>query len=151
MAIGVCSISSAGLTSSTLLATATVSGVLLIGSEKAEAQTVRMNTRQSVRSVARNTRQSVVRPASTYRNVRQTSRQVSRNTRQSVRQISRRHFYTLPAGYRWVTYGRYRYCFYGGRYYYPYIYGGRTVYIQVNVNSSNPAPPPSSQVIVNVN
>ncbi|MFT5041984.1 MAG: hypothetical protein ACI8TX_002964 [Hyphomicrobiaceae bacterium] len=50
--------------------------------------------------------------------------------------------------YRWVTSGRYRYCFYGGRYYYPYMYGGKTVYIQVNVSSSNPTPPSSTQVIV---
>ena len=46
-----------------------------------------------------------------------------------------------------MTRGAYRYCFYKGLYYYPYMYGGRTVYIQVDYNSP---PPPSDQVIINV-
>lgn len=121
--LGVITAAAAMLTgASALIATSTIGGAMMVTTQQAEAQSVRMNNRQSRSSVARNTRQ-----------------------------ITRRHFYALPRGYRWVTYGRYRYCYHGGRYYYPYMSGGRTVYIQVNVSSSNPAPPSSSQVIVNVN
>ena len=62
-------------------------------------------------------------------------------------------FYALPRGCAWRTYAGRRYCYYGGLYYYPYVYGGKTVYINIEVNSSGHpmAPPPSSQVIVNVN
>jgi hypothetical protein len=139
-------------TSVLLLATATI-GIVLASADTAAAQTVRMNNRQSVNSVSRNTRQAVRQVARTpanagqdiARNANQASRQVSRNSYQSARQISRRHFYTIPAaGYRWVTYGTYRYCYYGGLYYYPYMYGGKTVYIQVNATVSNPVPPPAS-------
>ncbi|MFT5410023.1 MAG: Ni/Co efflux regulator RcnB [Verrucomicrobiales bacterium] len=145
--------------STTVLVAAATTGIVLASAEQAEAQTVRMNNRQSRSSVSRNTRQTVRQVTRTpgnagrdiARNANQAGRQVSRNTRQSVRQISRRHFYALPTGYRWVTFGKYRYCYHGGLHYYPYMHSGKTVYIQVDVSSSSPTPPSSTQVIVNVN
>ncbi len=121
------------------------------------AQTVRMNSRQSVRSVSRNSAQAARQIARTpanagadiARNTRQATRQVSRNSYQSARQISRRHFYTLPAGYRPVTYGAYRYYYVGGLYYYPYMDAGTTVYINVDVDASgNPIPPPPASAVL---
>jgi hypothetical protein len=51
--------------------------------------------------------------------------------------------WALPAGaaaFRWGAYSNYRA---GGRYNYPYMMGGRTVYVQIDVDSSgNPLPPP---------
>ena len=125
--------------------------------DEAGAQSVRGNTRQSARSTSRNARQSSRQvdrtPANDARNVarnaNQASRQVSRNTKQSARQISRRHFYTLPSGYRWVTRGAYRYCYYQNRYYYPYMHGGQTVYIEVDVDSDGePLPPPPAEEVI---
>ncbi len=121
------------------------------------AQTVRMNTAQSVRSVSRNSAQAARQIARTpanagadiARNTRQATRQVSRNTYQSARQISRRHFYTLPAGYRAITYGTYRYYYVGGLYYYPYMDAGNTVYINIDVDASgNPLPPPPASAVL---
>lgn len=74
-------------------------------------------------------------------------RQGARASRQTGRQVSRarrRGVYSLPAGYRPYSYGSYNYYFAGGRYYYPYMYGGRTVYINIEVSASgNPGPPPA--------
>ena len=82
---------------------------------------------------------------------RQAGRRGAQYSRQTGRQVSRarrRGYYALPVGYRPVTYGRYNYYFAGGRYYYPYMYGGRTVYVTVNVDASgNPGPPPPPGLI----
>lgn len=61
--------------------------------------------------------------------------------------------YAMPAGYRVVPYGRYKYYYQGGIYYYPYMFGGRTVYVQVDVNASGQPlpPPPPSQIQVEIN
>jgi hypothetical protein len=40
------------------------------------------------------------------------------------------------------AYGGYRYYRVGPRYYYPYMYMGRTVYIDINVQGGYPMPPP---------
>ncbi|WP_038159462.1 hypothetical protein [Verrucomicrobium sp. BvORR106] len=72
-------------------------------------------------------------------------RQGARSSRQDGRQTSRarwRGTYVLPAGAAVVAVGGYRYYRVGPRYYYPYMYGGRTVYIDINVVGGNPVPPP---------
>ena len=57
--------------------------------------------------------------------------------------------YTLPAGYRAVTFGSYRYYYYGGIYYYPYYMSGRTVYVEIDVTSNgDPGPPPPASSFV---
>ncbi|MFT4548693.1 MAG: hypothetical protein ACI8XO_001490 [Verrucomicrobiales bacterium] len=74
-------------------------------------------------------------------------RQGARGSRQTGRQVSRarrRGYHSLPVGYRPFRYGRYSYYVAAGRYYYPYMYSGRTVYITINVDASgNPTPPPA--------
>jgi hypothetical protein len=35
----------------------------------------------------------------------------------------------------------------GPRFYYPYVYGGRTVYIDINVQDGNPEPPPAADSV----
>lgn len=67
---------------------------------------------------------------------------VRRTSRRTARRVTRRHIYTMPHGYRVVPIGAYRYYYYGGLYYYPYSISGRTTYVQVTVNISNPTPPP---------
>lgn len=69
----------------------------------------------------------------------------ARDSRQTGRQISRarrRGCYALPRGAAPFVFGGYRYYRVGPRFYYPYMYGGRTVYIDINVSGGNPAPPP---------
>ena len=76
---------------------------------------------------------------------RQVGRMQARDSRQAGRQTSRarrRGFYGLPGGAVPFAYGGYRYYRVGPSYYYPYMYGGRTVYIQINVQGGYPAPPP---------
>jgi hypothetical protein len=76
---------------------------------------------------------------------RMAGRQGARNSRQAGRQTSRarrRGCYGLPGGALPFAYGGYRYYRVGPRFYYPYIYMGRTVYIDINVNGGYPAPPP---------
>jgi hypothetical protein len=76
---------------------------------------------------------------------RMAGRQGARNSRQAGRQTSRarrRGCYGLPGGAVPFAYGGYRYYRVGPRYYYPYMYMGRTVYIDINVNGGYPAPPP---------
>ncbi len=71
---------------------------------------------------------------------------VRRTSRRTARRVTRRHIYTMPHGYRVVPFGRYRYYFYGGLYYYPYSISGQTVYVQVNINADNPVPPPVGSI-----
>jgi hypothetical protein len=76
---------------------------------------------------------------------RMAGRQGARNSRQQGRQTSRarrRGCYGLPGGALPFAYGGYRYYRVGPRFYYPYMYMGRTVYIDINVNGGYPAPPP---------
>ncbi len=78
---------------------------------------------------------------------RRMGRQGARNSRQNGRQTSRarrRGFYGLPGGAVAFSYGGFRYFRVGPRYYYPYMYGGRTVYIDIDVNGGYPAPPPAA-------
>lgn len=68
-----------------------------------------------------------------------------RAARQAGRQASRarrRGYYGLPVGAVPYAYGGYRYYRVGNSYYYPYMYGGRTVYVDVEVYGGCPAPPP---------
>ena len=76
---------------------------------------------------------------------RMAGRQGARNSRQAGRQTSRarrRGCYGLPGGAMPYMYGGYRYYRVGPRYYYPYMYMGRTVYIDIDVRGGYPAPPP---------
>ena len=76
---------------------------------------------------------------------RAAGRQVARGSRQTGRQVSRarrRGYYGLPGGAVPFVHGGFRYYRVGGRYLYPYMYGGRTVYIDIDVNGGYPAPPP---------
>ena len=76
---------------------------------------------------------------------RAAGRQGARASRQSGRQTSRarrRGYYGLPGGAVPFAHGGYSYYRVGGRYLYPYMYGGRTVYIDVDVSGGYPAPPP---------
>ena len=72
--------------------------------------------------------------------------------RRTSRRVTRRRMYTLPAGYRVVNRGAYRYYYYSGVYYYPYYISGQTVYVEVDVDvNGNPeSPPPASEVNVSV-
>lgn len=76
---------------------------------------------------------------------RAAGRQGARDSRQTGRQVSRarrRGCYALPHGAAPFAYGGYRYYRVGPRFYYPYMYMGRTVYIDINVSGGYPAPPP---------
>lgn len=76
---------------------------------------------------------------------RAAGRQGARDSRQTGRQTSRarrRGCYALPGGAVPFRHGGYSYYRVGGRYYYPYMYGGRTIYIDIDVNGGYPAPPP---------
>lgn len=76
---------------------------------------------------------------------RAAGRQGARGSRQTGRQVSRarrRGCYALPHGAAPFAYGGYRYYRVGGRYYYPYMHAGRTVYIDIDVSGGYPAPPP---------
>jgi len=79
------------------------------------------------------------------RGSRQSGRQGAQDSRQAGRQTSRarrRGCYGLPGGAVPFRHGGYNYYRVGGRYLYPYMYGGRTVYIDIDVNGGYPAPPP---------
>lgn len=79
------------------------------------------------------------------RGERQEGRQGARISRTTGRVVSRSRFrgcYVLPRGAVVFPFGGYRYYRVGPRFYYPYMYGGRTVYIDINVVAGNPAPPP---------
>lgn len=76
---------------------------------------------------------------------RMAGRQGARASRQTGRQVSRarrRGCYALPHGAVAFRYGGYSYYRVGARYYYPYMYMGRTVYIDIDVSGGYPAPPP---------
>ncbi len=84
-----------------------------------------------------------------YGQVRRVSRRTSRRT---MRRVARRHFYTMPHGcvpFRWGAYNYYRL---GSIFYYPYMLHGRTIYVEVDVDSSGRplAPPPASQIDVDI-
>jgi hypothetical protein len=70
--------------------------------------------------------------------------------RRAARQAYRarcRAYYGLPVGAVPFVYGGYRYYRVGGAYYYPYMYGGRTVYVDVGVYGGYPvAPPPIGSI-----
>lgn len=72
--------------------------------------------------------------------------------RRTSRRVTRRHLYGLPGGYRPYRWGAYNYYRVGSLFYYPYMYQGRTVYIEINVDSGgNPLPPPpASQALVEI-
>ncbi len=109
--------------------------VLVSGS--AEAQTVRATSRRTARRTSYRTtaRHVTPGPAGVHGTARRTARRTSRR-------VTRRHLYTMPRGYRVVPIGGYRYYYYGGLYYYPYYVSGKTVYVQVEVNTTKPTPPP---------
>lgn len=75
-----------------------------------------------------------------------------RTARRTTRRVVRRHMFFMPAAAAAVTFGPYRYFRYNGIYYYPYMMGGRTTYIEIDVDASGHpmAPPPASQVEVEI-
>ncbi len=81
--------------------------------------------------------------------VRGTARRTARRT---TRRVTRRHYWALPGPYTPFRWGAYNYYRCGGIFYYPYMFGGRTVYVEVNVDSSgNPLPPPPpDQVAIDI-
>lgn len=112
---------------------------LMTTSSNSEARTVRGAARSTGRRTARRT---------TSRNVGYRTAPVVRGTaRRIARRVTRRHLYTLSVGYAAVSLAGYRYYRYGGLYYYPYYVSGQTVYVQVDVNTSNPGPPPSVESV----
>ena len=67
--------------------------------------------------------------------------------RQAGRQASRarrRAYWGLPPRAAPFYYRGYRYYRVGPRFYYPYVYGGRTVYIDIDAQGGNPAAPPAA-------
>jgi hypothetical protein len=81
---------------------------------------------------------------------RMAGRYAARVDRRAGRQISRarrRGYWGLPPGAAPFYYRGYRYYRVGPRFYYPYVYGGRTVYIDINVQEGNPEPPPAPDSI----
>lgn len=78
---------------------------------------------------------------------RAAGRQAARASRQTGRQVSRsrwRGCHVLPHGAVAFRYASFTYYRVGPRFYYPYIYGGRTVYIDIDVKNGNPVPPPAA-------
>lgn len=74
-------------------------------------------------------------------------RQAARDSRQTGRQVSRarrRGYHSCPAGAVRFAHGGFTYFRVGPRFYYPYFYGGKTVYIDIDIVGGNPAPPPAS-------
>lgn len=66
-----------------------------------------------------------------------------RVARRTTRRVVRRHMYALPVGAAAFSWGAYSYYRYNNMYYYPYMYSGRTVYIEVDIDSRGyPLPPP---------
>ena len=80
-------------------------------------------------------------------------RTTRRTARRTTRRVVRRHYWGMPAGAVAFRWGGYRYFHAGGLYYYPYMFSGRTVYVQVTVDSGGHPlpPPPPSQVAVEIN
>lgn len=78
---------------------------------------------------------------------------VRRTSRRTTRRVVRRHLFLMPAGAVAVTHRAYRYFHHGGIYYYPYMIGGRTTYVEVDVDVSGKplAPPPAAEVEVEIN
>ena len=75
------------------------------------------------------------------RDYRQDGRYEARGSRQEGRQTSRarrRYYWGMPPGCRAVRVGAHMYYHAHGVYYYPYYYGGRQVYVEVNVNGPLP-------------
>lgn len=67
-----------------------------------------------------------------------------RTSRRTTRRVARRHMYALPVGAAAFSWGAYNYYRYNNMYYYPYMYGGRTVYVEVDIDARGyPLPPPN--------
>lgn len=76
-----------------------------------------------------------------------TGARVSRTAGRVVSRSRYRGCYALPRGAVVVPYGAYRYYRVGTAWYYPYMYAGRTVYIDVQVVNGKPQPPPPANSI----
>ena len=136
----------------TIIGAGVFGAAMISSAPDAEAQrrgrsTSRTRTTTRGRGVSRST---TVRHTTTRRPV---AAPVVRGTaRRTTRRVVRRHMYALPRGYRTITRGSYRYYYYSGLYYYPYYMSGRTVYVEITIDSNgNPtAPPPASEININV-
>lgn len=60
---------------------------------------------------------------------------------------SRPGYARLPTGAQAYYHGGYRYYRYGGAFYTPFMYRGRTVYVLVDQRGGQPAPPPPAASI----
>jgi hypothetical protein len=81
---------------------------------------------------------------------RRMERQGARQSRQSGRQASRARWtgsYVLPPGATPFLSAGFRFFRAGGVYYYPYVYGGRVVYVHVAVENGHPVPPPPASKV----
>ena len=127
----------------TCFSSAAVFGAAMVATtERADAG--RTVVRAGPRGTAVRHRGGYYRPGVGYGSVRRTARRTSRRT---ARRVTRRHMWALPAGYRVVNRGAYRYYYYGGAYYYPYYKSGRTVYVEVDINGG---PPPASEIEIDI-
>jgi hypothetical protein len=79
--------------------------------------------------------------------------QTRRVARRTSRRVTRRHMYALPIGYATYRWGAYNYYRVGGLFYYPYMYQGRTVYVEINIDGSGHPlpPPPASEIDIDIN
>ena len=76
------------------------------------------------------------------------NRVARRTSRRTTRRVARRHLYGMPPSSVVVPFGAYRYYRYSGIYYYPYMLGGRTTYIEMdNDASGRPLPPPPPEQV----
>ena len=63
------------------------------------------------------------------------------------------YYHGLPPGARPYAWGGYSYFFVGGRFLYPYLLGGQTVYVNVDVDEDGKPeePPPAESIQLDVN
>jgi hypothetical protein len=130
----------------TIIGAGTFGATMITSASDAEA-------RSRGRTTSRTTTVTTVRHTKTPRHVARGPASPAGAARRTTRRVVRRHLYVIPRGYRLITRGNYRYYYYSGIYYYPYYISGQTVYVEIHVDTNgNPtAPPPASEIHVDIN